>query len=251
MDQTDVRTRIGPPAVRPGWWLDLVLLAAFAALTVALARGHLLALDQHVADWVDLHRPAPLFWLARVLNFLGQGGWVLMPLAILLAALVTWRRRSVRPLVVFGAAFVLTSITIGPLKIWLQRAAPHFQGPDKVSLFNAWALGDKGQSYPSGHVVNALVWYGVIALLASALLRSFDRAPLSARANAALRVLPPAVVLFTTTYLGYHWVTDSVAGLVLGLILTRLMARVTWDAVWLPPLRGDWARPAGLSEGTR
>jgi hypothetical protein len=52
---------------------------AFAALTYALARGHLLALDRQVADWADQHRPAVLYWPARVLNYLGQGGQVLMP----------------------------------------------------------------------------------------------------------------------------------------------------------------------------
>jgi hypothetical protein len=37
---------------------------------------------------------------------------------------------------VFAAAFVLTYVTIGPLKVWLQRAAPHFTGPDRAELFN-------------------------------------------------------------------------------------------------------------------
>ena len=45
MSQTDVRTRVAL-----GWWFDLVLVLAFVVLTVALARGHLLALDRHVAD---------------------------------------------------------------------------------------------------------------------------------------------------------------------------------------------------------
>jgi hypothetical protein len=41
-----------------------------------------------------------------------------------------------------------------------------------------------------------------------------------------------------------------VAGLILGLILTRLMARVPWDGVWLPRLRNGWVRPAGLTRPT-
>ena len=60
--------------VRPrGWWFDLVLLAGFVALTGALARGDLLALDQDIADWAEAHQPAALYWPARVLNYLGQG----------------------------------------------------------------------------------------------------------------------------------------------------------------------------------
>jgi membrane-associated phospholipid phosphatase len=241
-----VRMRVRPR----GWWLDVAFLAMFVALTVALAAHHLLGLDQQVANWADQHRPPPLYWSARVLNYLGQGGQVLMPVAVVLAGLVAWRRRSVRPLVVFAAAFVLTYVTIGPLKVWLDRAAPHFEETDRAVLFDPFASGPDAMSYPSGHVVNALVWYGVIALLASALLRSFDRPPLSPRAYALLRALPPAIVFCTTTYLAFHWITDSVAGLLLGLVLARLMARVPWDAFPMPALPNGWDRPAGLGGPT-
>ncbi|HET9517282.1 MAG TPA: phosphatase, partial [Actinoplanes sp.] len=152
--------------VRPrGWWFDLALVAGFAGLTVALARGHLLGVDHAVADWADAHRPGSMYWVARVLNYLGQGGQVLMPIAALLAGAVAWRRRSVRPGLVFAAAFGLTYLTIGPLKLWLSRAAPHSTLPDRAELLNDLPPGEFGLSYPSGHVAGALVWYGVIALL--------------------------------------------------------------------------------------
>jgi membrane-associated phospholipid phosphatase len=228
------------------WLLDLVLLAGFVVLTVALAQGHLLSLDERVADWAGEHRPTPLYVLLRVLNYLGQGGQVLMPVALGLAALVAWRRRSIRPLLAFAAVFVLTYVTIGPLKIWLDRAAPAFDGPDRLVLFNPHASGIEAMSYPSGHVANALAWYGVIAVLLNALLRSLDRPVLTPRAYLALRVLPPAIVFVTTTWLAFHWITDSVAGLLLGLILTRLLARIPWDTVPLPRLPRGVDRPAGL-----
>jgi membrane-associated phospholipid phosphatase len=232
------------PSRPRSWWPDLAFLAGFVALTVLLAAGHLLSFDAAVSDWMDGHRPAAMYWPARVLNYLGQGGQVLMPVAILLAAAVAWRVRSVRPLIVFAAAFLLTYVTIGPLKIWLQRAAPRFEGPDRTHLFNDAAVGPLGMSYPSGHVANALVWYGAITLLLGALLRSLDRPPLSPRAVLALRILPPVIVFCTTTYLSFHWITDSIAGLLLGLVLTRLMARVPWDTLPLPRLKSGWDRPA-------
>lgn len=229
--------------IRPrSWWPDLAFVGGFVALTVLLATGHLLGADAAVADWADAHRPRPLYWIARVLNYLGQGGQVLMPAAILLAAAVAWRSRSIRPLVLFAAAFVLTYATIGPLKIWLQRAAPRFTGPDRTELFNPAAVGDLGMSYPSGHVANAVIWYGVITLLLGALVGG-----LSPRTVLALRVLPPVIVFCTTTYLSWHWITDSIAGLFLGLVLTRIMARVPWDTVPLPFVHNGWERPAALA----
>jgi membrane-associated phospholipid phosphatase len=224
-------TQTIPPPVRTrplfGWWLDLVLVAAFVGLTAALAGGHLLALDQRVADWAFAHQPAPIYWTARVFNYLGQGGQVLMPVGLILTGVLAYRTRSWRSALPFAAAFVLTYITIGPLKIWADRAAPSFDGPDKAVMFNPYASGVKAMSYPSGHMGNSLVWYAVIALLVALLLQR----PLRTWESFAVRGLPVAVLFCTTVYTGFHWLTDSIAGVLLGLFLARLIERVPWPRV--------------------
>ncbi|MGK5679534.1 phosphatase PAP2 family protein [Actinoplanes sp. URMC 104] len=232
--------------VKRSWWLDAVLMAAFVALTVALIRGHLLSLDERVADWALTHQPRVPYWTARVLNYLGQGGQVLMPLSLLLTGLLAWRTRSVRAVFPFAAAFLITYLTIGPLKIWADRAAPRFEGPERVVMHNPYAEGAYAMSYPSGHLGNSLVWYAVLAMLTAALLRR----PLSRRETYAIRVLPVAIVFVTTVYTGFHWLTDSVAGLLLGVVLARLVERIPFDRVPLPALRG-WERPAGLTPSDR
>jgi len=234
-----------PPAVRTrpllGWWLDLGLVAGFVALTVALVDGHLIALDERVADWAFGHQPAVPYWTARVFNYLGQGGQVLTPVSLILTGLLVYRRRSARAALPFLAAYVLTYLTIGPLKIWADRAAPRFDGPEKAIMFNPYASGVKAMSYPSGHMGNSLVWYAVMALLIAALLGRGLR-----RWEAfAIRVLPVVILFVTTVYTGFHWLTDSVAGVLLGLVLARLIERVPWDSVRLPRL-GGWERPAGF-----
>ena len=224
-------TQTIPPPVRArpllGWWLDVVLVAAFVGLTFALAEGHLLALDQRVADWAFAHQPAPVYWTARVFNYLGQGGQVLMPVGLILTGLLAYRTRSWRAVLPFAAAFVLTYITIGPLKIWADRAAPRFDGPEKAVMFNPYASGAKAMSYPSGHMGNSLVWYAVIALLIALLLQR----PLRRWESFAVRVLPVLILFLTTVYTGFHWLTDSIAGVLLGLVLARLIERVPWERV--------------------
>lgn len=236
MTLTISRNRTGPIG---GWWLDLGLVAGFVALTVALSAGHLLALDLRVAGWALSHQPRPVYWTARVLNYLGQGGQVLTPVSVILTGLLLWRTRSIRAVFPFAAAFVLTYVTIGPLKIWADRAAPRFEGPDKAIMFNPYAEGATGMSYPSGHLGNSLAWYAVLAVLIAALLRR----PLTARETFLLRIVPVVVVFCTTVYTGFHWLTDSVAGVLLGLVLARLIERIPWDSIPLPALRG-WERPA-------
>jgi membrane-associated phospholipid phosphatase len=193
--------------------VDAALLAGAAAVTAAVF-GPSLGADLAVRDWVDAHRPPPADLLARGLNYLGQGTPLTL-LALGLAALLAWRRRTVRPLLPVAAAFALTYLTVGPLKLVFDRAAPHtFAIPHPERFFSG------GVSFPSGHAVNAIVWYGVLALLLGGALPD--------RWRTALRVVPPVVVCVVTTYTGFHWLTDTVTGLLLGLVLDRLLRRVPW-----------------------
>lgn len=228
------KVRLRP--VRPaGWWFDVALLAGLVAVTVALiAESPLLDLDVAVRDWCDEHRPAVGYWIARVFNFLGQGGIVLTPLASLVAGLVALRHRSVRPFLPVVAAFVLTYFTIGPLKIITDRPAGSQRNPPEFFL--------GGLSYPSGHVVNAIVWYAVIALLVG---RWLSRIQLL-----ALRLGPPVVVVATTTYLSFHWVSDGLAAILLGVLLERVLRRIPWDELPLGRRLAErgWDAPVGIGD---
>ncbi|WP_245736301.1 phosphatase PAP2 family protein [Micromonospora pattaloongensis] len=237
MQETTRRVRAVPFG---GWWVDGVLVAAFVALTAALANGHVLGVDVAVATWVDAHRPPVAALIGRGLNFLGSGG-TLTVICALLAIVLVVRRRSVRPIVPVVAAFLATGFAILPLKLWTDRAAPRSTVPDKVQIFNHLPAVEYAESYPSGHLVNTLVWYGVLALLL---------APwLAPRARRWLRIAPPVIVFGSTVYLNYHWLTDSIAGLLLGVVLDRLLARVPWDDVPLPPLPRGVHRPGVFVDG--
>jgi membrane-associated phospholipid phosphatase len=225
-----------------GWWLDGVLLAAFAALTAALAAGWFLGLDLAVRDWCDTHRPQVGYWIARVVNYLGSGT-SLTVIALALAALIAWRQRSIRPLVLPAVAFVLTTGVILPLKDWTNRAAPRSELPDAVEIFNQLPVGEYGESYPSGHVVVAIVWYGVLVSLLAALV------PIPPRLRTVIRLAPPLIVVLTTTYLSFHWLTDGLAAICLGLVLDRLIVRMRQRWLHLGTVDRDLAttgdEPAG------
>ena len=215
--------------MRRGWLADAVLVALFAALTAAVAAGWTHGLDLAVRDWSDSHRPTPVYVIARILNLLGQGS-PLAIIAVMLAGLLARRARSVRPVLPVVAAYLLLMAVVGPVKVLTDRAAPHRpEGtPHREEFFSG------GMSYPSGHTANTIVWYGVLVLLLSAL------APTTMRpaARLALRFGPPLIVGIVTTYLGFHWITDTVAGLMAGLLLDRLLRRVNWDAVPLHRVPG-------------
>src|SRR6185503_6044780 len=155
----------------------------FLAVTAALAVPATRALDLAVRDLADAHRPAAAETVALVANRLGSGG-LLAGTATAIALALCWRRRSGWPLAPVVAAFVVTVAVVQPVKLAWHRAAPHSPLPDdiEVRLFSQ----PGGVSYPSGHGVNTIVWYGVICLLL---------APwLGATARRVLRTVPPVVV---------------------------------------------------------
>jgi membrane-associated phospholipid phosphatase len=231
------------------WALELWLLLAAATVTLMLTEGVLLDVDLAVRDWVTANQVRPLHLLARGLNFGGSAS-VLAAVALALAAATVVRARTwpaaiavLRPVVL---ALGLSYLVIGPVKLWTDRAAPRNPSWDAVLLF----AHPEGWSFPSGHVVNAVVWYGVLAYLIDALLRCLGRAPLADRDRRRLRCWPPVVISVTVTYLNYHWLTDTITALLLGVLLDRLLRRL--DKPWPPPpahYRG--VRPRTAAGGDR
>lgn len=222
---TEPATSAAGPRPR-GWWFDGLLVAGFVAITVALLTSRWLPhVDLAVRDWSDTHRPPFANHLAGVLNYLGNGSPIAL-IALVIAIFLAIRTRTARPVLPVLGAEILTYCVVGPLKLWTSRAAPH-QGP--VYFFAHSPTGDIFQSYPSGHLVNTIVWYGVLVTLLVQLVP-----PALARWSWVLRTVPVVVVSITTVYLGYHWFTDTAAGILLGVFLHRVMVRIPWARIPLP-----------------
>jgi membrane-associated phospholipid phosphatase len=220
-------TSIGPgpsvvrhPADRPwprpsGVRRDLALAGALVLLTSALVWWPAVdRLDLTVRDWADSHRPSWIWLLAQSFDRLGES-IPLIALTVLLGFAFSWRSRTLQPLLLTAAAPIVNSSLIVALKVWTHRGAPHGGG---VRLF-----ADSGHTeYPSGHVANAVVYYSVLALLLSPFLPT--------ALHKSLRWVPGPLTLIGTTWLAYHWLTDGIAGLLLGAIAVRLLQRISrWD----------------------
>ncbi|MCU7825651.1 phosphatase PAP2 family protein [Kitasatospora sp. DSM 101779] len=116
----------------------------------------------------------------------------------------SWRTRTVRPLLVMGAALLLLNITVGGVKIITGRLGPHYAHViDSPELFAG------GTIFPSGHTANAVVTWGVLAYLAVRWRRT----------GALLAGLTAVSIGLTTVYLGTHWISDVVAGWTAGLLV--------------------------------
>jgi hypothetical protein len=240
--------------VRRDALVALAGVATFVAVTAALAAGGWpVDVDLAVREWSEAHRPAALDTAGRILNRLGQGG-VLLGISIGLACLLglvrwqppcpgpertagrerrrrTWRSgsgwwRSLQPLayVLVALALVYPVVRIG--KDLTARGAPNspWSPEQAVELMGPQPPGGYAAGYPGGHAVNTIVWYGVLLLLLTALLHAYGRAAPPRNLQLAIRIGVPAVVVASNTYLSFHWLTDNLAGLALGIAADRVLS---------------------------
>jgi undecaprenyl-diphosphatase len=166
----------------------------FAALAVSAARTGVFPIDRAVQAWVQQHHPDALVLPMRVLAVLASGYALLAMSAV---GFVLLRRRKSRfaprvPAIALGALLfeVLAKRTV-------SRPRP----------------GGTSDGFPSGHVLGATVFLGVLAWLL------WTRSPRSSwrGAYATLAPLLIVAVAYCRLYLNVHWLSDVVGGFAGGL----------------------------------
>jgi undecaprenyl-diphosphatase len=158
------------------------------------------------------HRTDALTTLARAFSTIGSQK-VLSPVVAVVVVLLVLRRRfslAAFLIVAWGGALLLYSL----IKLFVQRSRP----PSDIWLTHVGAT-----SFPSGHATQSLATFGALALV-GAVWRP------SARALAITVAIALAIgVAWSRVYLGVHWTTDVIAGLLIG---------ASWLAIT------NWLRPA-------
>lgn len=196
--------------------------ASFIALTIAITAGAFGDLDLQVARAMhDAWRPS-LHGLFQVIAELG--GLELTTVLMIGLTYFLWRGGFGSDALVF---FVFIAAQVFELfyKFNLQHPQPprslaEADGPSLTESFTSTA--GVGNSFPSGHVLRAVIVYGLIAFVVRRLSPS-PRLGLAAAIGAfALIVL----VAFDRLYLDVHWESDVLGGLLLGAI--ALLAGTVW-----------------------
>lgn len=203
---------------RPLVWGGGLLLAACLALMAQLVdgvleAGDLSAIDPLVEQRVPALRDGLLNVVADVLALLGSE----VCLGVFAAALVfwVWAQWGDRLLAgVLAASMAVTAALIVGVKDLVGRVRPE-----------AWAVygpPDPSPAFPSGHTVGTTVFLGLVAAVLCLRHRN-----LAVRVAAiTFWVLGSLAVGASRVYLGYHWTTDVVAGLVLGVGVLAVTAVV-------------------------
>ena len=176
----------------------LLVGAVVVGLLVALpaTRPAVQAVDDAVWRFSGAVQNDPATAVAMALSWLGSGlvNWPLRGVAFVLLA---WRRHWLR-LGAFALAVVTSELFIGPVKAAYDRPRP----PGSLIETSAAA-------FPSGHAIaGAVTAVGLVLVLA---------APGPSRWRWEVRaVIFAAVMALSRVYLRAHWLSDTVAGALLG-----------------------------------
>jgi membrane-associated phospholipid phosphatase len=206
---------------RPPWWLLVAALIIGSAVTAdLLARGSLERMDLRVSEIVSdwQLRDSIAFYPVWVVTQLGGRASILIVLAVLVGYLA-WRRHTWLPLVRVLVALALLTAAVYAIKQGIGRTAPAFPG--------SYFFHDDGASFPSGHVANAVLMWGVARWLAV----EYDLPAGVQRTFWLLAVVAPVVTALAMVSLDFHWVTDAVVGAAVGVLLLGVVH--TLDAVVL------------------
>jgi undecaprenyl-diphosphatase len=175
-------------------------LFAFLAVSAAIANAWLpLRWDLPIQDWVEAHRTQGLDTFFLTMSRFGSTMVVLSAGAVL-AALSWGKCRAVSIAIVVAALGrpLLESV----LKIVVGR-----DRPDLERMVNG-----HGPSFPSGHVMAAVALYGLVPLVVAL----FTRSRLLWWLSSAVSGFLIASIAASRVYLGVHWTSDVVGGLLLG-----------------------------------
>ncbi len=203
------------PSAQPDYGCSVARIAAvavlFAALTVQVARsGRLTAADAPVTRWLVAHRTPTLTTAATALTDLGGPAGVTI-LVLACAGGMWWRRRRIFAPVLLVGTVAGAAVANTAIKVLVARDRP----PALTRL-----VAETSFAYPSGHVAGTTALAGALLVACRARTRPW---------HWLAAVTAVVVIAATRLYLGVHWLTDTVAGMLVGTLVvlgSRLVADV-------------------------
>lgn len=174
----------------------------FTEITETVIAGRTQAFDEAVLRWISTHHTSALDGAMLEITALGTAAVAMMIVCVAALFLALTRHK-------YSALLLLVATTGGllldlVLKLRFDRPRPH--------IFT-WGAQAVSSSFPSGHAMSATIVYSTVAYLAARLQKQRWARSLT-MVFAALVVL---LICLSRLYLGVHYPSDVLAGVVVGL----------------------------------
>ena len=211
LQETNYKTRIGAA---------VILTACFALLAWLVIGGRTMETDLAAMQWFYSLRNPVTEGVLIPITHLGSK-YAIVPVILVLVLIPKTRKPVGLPALLTGTAGLLLYSVLKPTFGRIR--------PDELM----WIVQEHGFSFPSGHSMNSMICYGIIAFLSWRALSAagHERA---GRWTAGLLGLLIVLIGFSRPFVGVHYPTDVLGGFCIGGAVL-LCATVLWDKVFSAP----------------
>jgi len=183
----------------------ILLLIAFTALSIFIAQHPILPFDIGVSLFIQQFHSNWLDKIMLAISFFGELPWSLLSVLVV-AGIFYWQKYKREGFYI--ASILVSGLIILAIKNVIDRPRP-------TTFYVRLVEVNRFQSYPSGHVLSYVLFFGFLLILMDKLTKipKITRNIVSWISAFLLIFIAPSRI-----YLGAHWLTDTVGGFLLGLI---------------------------------
>jgi len=174
---------------------------AFSELAERVRKGSTQPFDDSIMHWVGAHQNPHVTAVMLEITALGTG--TVVGMIVLIAGTFLWLNQHRHSAVLLVVATLGGLILDNLLKIGFNRPRPQ--------VFE-WGTHASSSSFPSGHAMSSVIVYGTVAYLVARLQHNF-RARLLTFVLAGIIVI---MISISRVYLGVHYPSDILAGILIG-----------------------------------
>jgi undecaprenyl-diphosphatase len=182
--------------------IAIVLTWVFSEVAERVRAGSTQGFDDAVLRWMGAHQTPSV--QAAMVEITSLGTSVVVAMIVFIAGLFLWLNHHKHSAILLVAATLGGMVLDGLLKIGFNRPRPQ--------IFT-WGTHAAMASFPSGHAMSSTIVYGTVAYLAARLQQNVASRILT-MSIAALIIL---LICSSRLYLGVHYPSDVLAGVIIGL----------------------------------
>ena len=175
---------------------------AFSELAEKVRAGTTQGFDDAVMRWMAAHQVKGIQTAMLEITSLGTG--TVVGMIVFVAGMFLWLNQHKHSAILLIAATLGGMVLDNLLKIGFNRPRP------KIFEWGTYAV---SSSFPSGHAMSSVIVYGTVAYLAARLQRNVASRILTMTFAAVMIV----AICASRLYLGVHYPSDVLAGVVIGL----------------------------------
>ena len=183
----------------------VLLILAFTTLSVFIAKHPILPFDIKASLWVQKLQSGWMDKVMLAISFFGELPYSLLSVLVV-AAIFYWQK--FRREAFYISMVLFSGLIILGVKNIINRPRP-------TTFYVRLVEVNRFQSYPSGHVLSYVLFFGFLIIL----MRTLKQIPQTTR-NVITYLSAFLVIMIAPSriYLGAHWLTDTIGGFLLGII---------------------------------